>query len=225
MEEGLSKIQPREVVMTLMKQCASESGQVPIGKGSVQMKDAIFLVFQCPKCTKLCKFLQNSGYSNPFSHLKQCLGAEKILHQQYNKAKEEQAKGGSLSEFFDLKPLVTPKEKAVYGWLKFLIKKSLPVAYVEDPEVREFSKFGDIPISRDTMTRTIIQLIELVEEKIAEELKDTPHGGLVHDGWTCNGTHYVGVFATYIIQYKKYHSKKDVEIVEEPVITLLACAP
>jgi hypothetical protein len=143
----------------------------------------------------------------------------------YSNAKEEQKrKGGPLSDYFGLKA-ATPKEKAVYGYLKFLVMKSLPVSYVEDPMVREFSKFGEHPVSRDTLTRTIIQLVELVEGKITKEMEDSPHGGLLHDGWTCNGTHYVGVFGTYIIQYKKYHSKKDVEIVEEPVITLLACAP
>jgi hypothetical protein len=103
--------------------------------------------------------------------------------------------------------------------------KSLPVSYVEDDLVREFSKFDKFPISRDTLTRTIIHLVELVENKIAEEMKDTPHGALLHDGWSCNGTHYVGVFATYIVRHKKFHSKKDVEIIETPVITLLACAP
>lgn len=149
-----------------------------------------------------------------------------MLMELYNKAKVEQkAKGGgALLDFFELKA-ATAKEKSVYGYLKFIVMKSLPVSYVEDPEVREFSKYDEYPVARDTLTRTIIHLVELVEDKIAEELKETPHGGLLHDGWTCNGTHYLGVFATYINKHKKFHSKKDVEIIEQPMITLLACAP
>jgi acyl-CoA synthetase (NDP forming) len=56
------------------------------------------------------------------------------------------------------------------------------VSYVEDPRVCEFSKLGgDHPVSCDSLTRTTIHLVELVEDKIEEEMKDTPIGGLLHD--------------------------------------------
>eukprot|EP00171_Calliarthron_tuberculosum_P001919 IDg1919t1 len=64
------------------------------------------------------------------------------------------------------------REKAMYANMRLTVLKSLPICYVTDKELRNFSKFD---VKRDAKNSRSI----------------------MHDGWTHNSTHYLGVFTVY----------------------------
>jgi hypothetical protein len=49
--------------------------------------------------------------------------------------------------------------------------------------------------SRKILKEVLFKVVELVEESITEEVTTTQCGSIMHDGWTYNGTHYIGLFA------------------------------
>lgn len=77
--------------------------------------------------------------------------------------------------------------------------KNLSLDTVEDKLYRKLQNF-DSKISINTLRGVIVQLVELVKRRIATEMKTSPIVALMHDGWTCGGIHYVGVFACYCSQ-------------------------
>lgn len=53
--------------------------------------------------------------------------------------------------------------------------------------------------SRKTLAEVIFKLVNIVEELIYKEMKNTK-GRLLCDSWCSNGTHFIGVFASYSIE-------------------------
>lgn len=62
-------------------------------------------------------------------------------------------------------------------------------------EVRSFCKHN-IYFTVQTFKQTLLALVEIAEAEICDEMK-LSRGFVMHDAWTCNGTHYVGLFALY----------------------------
>ena len=54
--------------------------------------------------------------------------------------------------------------------------------------------------------------MELVENNLWKELKLCGKGSILHDGWTCAGVHYIGLFACYytgILKTEKNETTND----------------
>jgi hypothetical protein len=111
--------QPKEVVTSLMKKLPDVTKQVPVpGNKEGKTMSAVFHVFECPRCERPCEAQTRKGFTNPYTHLKQCLGGETKLMEQYESAKAAQkAQGGRLADFFDVKS-TSEREKAAYAWIK-----------------------------------------------------------------------------------------------------------
>ena len=65
-------------------------------------------------------------------------------------------------------------------------------------------------------------MVEIVEVRISDEMKDANRGLILHDGWTNNGVFFVEMFACYI---KKVVTSLSSGVIEEPQIVLLAFLP
>lgn len=78
--------------------------------------------------------------------------------------------------------------------------KSEPVSYIEDSLTRKFSRF-DEPLCIKTIKAVIFKATEFVEKRIAELMVNTK-GAIIHFGWTRNGMHYIGVFASFMRRVK-----------------------
>lgn len=63
-------------------------------------------------------------------------------------------------------------EQTMHGYINLINAKSLPISYVSDLGIRNFSRFN-ILIGRITLVKVTLKLVELVEKKIADELKGT----------------------------------------------------
>eukprot|EP00171_Calliarthron_tuberculosum_P022214 IDg22214t1 len=90
----------------------------------------------------------------------------------------------------------TAKEMAMHAYLRLIVLKSMPLSYVADPIVRSFCKFNfrfGLPYTK----LVIAEMTKLVEARIAQTMKGTK-GAIIHDGWSSNGTHFFGVFASFM---------------------------
>ena len=55
-------------------------------------------------------------------------------------------------------------------------------------------------------------------------MAEAGRGSILHDGWSKNGMHYVGVYACYINKANLSASKNKIKS-EQPQLVLLACSP
>lgn len=78
--------------------------------------------------------------------------------------------------------------------------------------------------TKRTLIKMVVALVKLVQIRISEEMKSSKIGAIMHDGWTRNGVHYVGVFACYVRLIDVSIKGRKVES-EEVVTTLLDVAP
>lgn len=177
----------------------------------------------------MISFLDKSGYNNPYTHLRRCYARGKDLKDQedvllrlYEEAREAMTqKGGTIRSHFEMQSL-SEYEKAIHGYIRLIVMKSLPLYYVSDPEVRNFSRY-DVNIGKRTLVEVIFKLVELVEKKIAIELECTK-GAVLFDGWTCNSTHYIAVIVSYCTTALR-HDRGSVFKESIPRLTLLSLSP
>jgi hypothetical protein len=198
--------------------------------GNQPAKKKTFLVYLCPKecCIKgkdrELSFEQKSGYRNPYNHLVACVGGgeEDALLEVYEEAVVEQRNAAGLGNHFVArvdKP--TERDQAIYGWIKLIVMKNLGLNAVEDESFRHFSKYN-VALSAKTIREVILKLVELVEQSIAVELKGKK-ACLLHDGWSHNGDHFIGLFASYNREVGL--PLKNGIVLLEPTITLLSVSP
>jgi hypothetical protein len=123
--------------------------------------------------------------------LSSCYGPKTLL-KLYKEAVLHHKKQGGTINFHFKAASASEYDKAMYGgYMRLIIMRSLPISYVEDSDVYNH------PISRKIFKEVLFKkAVELVEESITEEVATTQCGSIVHDGWTtCNGTHYISLFA------------------------------
>ena len=84
--------------------------------------------------------------------------------------KNKRTSGQKLMSF---KPKVglNERDEAITKWIKSIVKKSMPATCVEDSTMRDFAGRKS-PISAKTLRGVLLSLVELVEKKIAEEMKE-----------------------------------------------------
>eukprot|EP00171_Calliarthron_tuberculosum_P023569 IDg23569t1 len=197
----MDRQRPGDVVRMLMTQRPDIERDVRSSRGTIR-RNVLHCVFECPRGEQ-CKvggqvvFEKNTGFTNPFKHLKSCVsdGDESHLFELFRSHRDSNRLfGGSSKEKAILS--VTKKEQAMYGYLRLIVTKSLPVSYVSDPALRAFSKYEHefgLPYTK----RVIAQLTKLVEGRIAKAMAGS-QGAILHDGWSHNGMHFFGVFASFM---------------------------
>ena len=110
----------------------------------------------------------------------------------------------------------------MFSWMKFIVYKLLPISNVTDEVLRSFRSLP-IHFHRNIFKETLLKVVEIVEEKIREELRKSK-SALMYDGWTRNSTHYVGLFALYNRVHTVYNHGCPNEIIA-PRCVLLAVSP
>ncbi len=146
MRKANSSYQPLKILFFAHHLC-QKGNKTHDRQGNRNEVSKVFLHYRCPKpgCSKpIVTFGDKTGFHNPFSHLQSCYGRGKTLQEQdivlkklFEKARQDmERKGGDNSV-----ALFTHNASAVYGYLRMIILKNLPIHQVTDPEVRRFSKF------------------------------------------------------------------------------------
>lgn len=164
-----------------------------IVKHLFNLEDEALGLWQCKLCpseAKRKKQGKNGGYTNLISHLNSSHPDWKKELAHAMRYENEMSKN-PLSSYFPKK--VSPKSANLYGWLEWGIMGGQPFNFVEDIYVRRNVKREHI--SRNTLVKYMEKLGTIVEQKLAQILPD--QFGLIIDGWTCNGEHYIAIFATW----------------------------
>ena len=162
------------------------------------------LIYRCPKpgCSKEVSFNENSGYSNPYQHLRSCYAKGKpqfeqncVIQELHKSALEEfRKKRGSITSHFQSGNL-SEYDRTVRAYLNIIVMRVLLLSCVEWTEMRSLLRYN-CAVCRKTISETIFKLVELVENRIALELEET-RGAVLYDGWTVNSMHYVALVASY----------------------------
>ena len=183
-----------------------------------------FQNYRCPKsrCNAFIPLRVGAGYTNCLAHLKQCYGSMEFLVSQLRAAQAKAAeKGGNIRDHFEAN-CIDSRERSFLKWTNLVVKKNVPPSMIEDPVFRD--ALGLDKLSAKTFKEMLFELVILVEEAISKEMLATTSGGLMHDGWTCNGVHYLGLFGCYNVKRVEVENSKKI-MKEYPVSTLLSVAP
>ena len=217
----------KSVVQLLTTPLREEERMVRSRNGESMMKT--YLVYQCPN--QYCKeknreiwFQKSVGFINPFNHLRSCIanGDSSHLYMVYEQNRESKRLHISGTFFQPSVDRLTAKELAVNDFIRLVVLKSLPITIVEDKEFRSFHRFNE-SISRKLLKEVIFKLVEIVDEKLRVELKLCGKGSILHDGWTCAGVHYIGLFACYNTGAVKTEKPKPLN--EDVQLSLLSVSP
>lgn len=214
------KLKMEDVVKALMKKRPDTKKDITGRTGARTTRENVdCYVYACPRGDK-CKndppvvsFPKNTGWKTAYSHLIACVagGQQAKLHEVYKMCTTEgtDCNGNTaISKYFQSTLSATPRERAMFLFINVVISLSLPINYVENPVFREFGSVG-VSISVKALRETLFKMVELVEMAIRTEMKST-HGAVMHDGWSTNGTHYLGVFAVFMKQVKAFENGKEV---------------
>lgn len=88
--------------------------------------------------------------------------------------------------------------------------------------MRQFSKFN-VHIKHEKLELVLYEVVGTVESKIKSLMRSTCEA-LIQDGWSCNGTHYIDLFASHLTPA---HSKKEDSVTTHSVanVTLFGFSP
>jgi hypothetical protein len=89
---------------------------------------------------------------------------------------------------------IPERAKNIYRWLNWIIETNQPVRFCESTSTRKYTSLA--PVSSKTIVKYMVLLGELMVDKLKNELKNRIIG-LLFDGWSEDGNHFVGVFACY----------------------------
>lgn len=177
----------------------------------------------------LVTFLENKGWSNPYSHLKSCYGRgqdsktqEITICDLYQKALvDSRKKGGTILHHFQRNAL-SEYDRSMYRYIRLIVMKNTAVSIVEDEDYRQFAEFK-VPIGAKTIVSVIFKLVALVEQCIGDEMEGS-RGALMYDGWSCADTHYIAAVASYNTSVPTRVDGKS-EYTTIPRLVLLALSP
>ena len=102
-----------------------------------------------------------------------------------------------MEQFFN-----TSKSTSTYGWFDMIVNAFLPFSYVEHPIIKNHVRHDNMSLS--SFMKYSKMLTEEVEKKISLELPSK--FALVLDGWTCDSTHYLAMFASFKVIRNAEHS-------------------
>ncbi len=215
----------RKVCTQLMK-CTNVIKPKELKDGN--FKEIKYIKLECPhpNCTKKGSGIfieEGKGYTNAFKHFSSCYGGDTELYRLYMEAEQLSEQGSEPTGSFFNVASMTEQQQDLFRWADLILEENLPLSTIEKKSFRSFGKVKhNFGVKR--MKDTLSALSDIVKGKIADELKDTKHGAIMHDGWTMSGVHYIGLFACYIIK-RKFRDNGTSNSEDVPVVTLLSCAP
>jgi hypothetical protein len=166
----------KEVVVLLCKYLREDTIQHQKKNGVVV--DIKQSVYQCPKleCTCVNREIvvwKGSGFSNPHTHLLSCVAGgdpAKLSLLYEDNLKRKRNSEGLGNHFMPIATPVTDREKAMYGWIRLIATKNLPLTAAEDKEFRDFTKYTSFVSTREVRA-TMLTLVELVETEKSSKFR------------------------------------------------------
>lgn len=101
---------------------------------------------------------------------------------------------GPMGNYVTVTKIVSAEAKNMFGWIEWIVMADLPMTVVENEFYKKRSNLE--PTTYKTVTKHMETLLSLVRQNIKRTLPKT--FGIIFDGWSCDGEHYVGIFATWV---------------------------
>ena len=145
--------------------------------------------------------------------LKSCVGGVEKANAKFYQLKQEKEEAAAREDDEDDPSSVpttqskissyvaTDEVRSIHMWLRLIALKNMPISDVECKVMRESVNYPQVR-SKKTVMDTGHHLVERVEGKIAEMMRKAPIGQLIFDGYTVDGVHLVGLFASFMVPYK-----------------------
>ena len=131
------------------------------------------------------------GHSNLYNHAR-------TRHEEQVRAKlaEYQAgpTRGPMGNWLTVTRVVSTEAKNIFAWMEWVVMADLPLTVVDNELFRKRSNL--LPTSYKTLSKTMGLLASLCRANIKRSLPTT--FGIIFDGWSCDGEHYIGIFATWV---------------------------
>ena len=151
-------------------------------------KDAEGKVF-CRCCERYLK--DNRSHSNLASH------AINRHKEQVDEKVREALVGptrGPMGNWVTVTKVVSAEAKNMFAWIEWIVMADLPLTVVENEFYKKRSNLE--PTTYKTVTKYMDNLLKLVRANIKRGLPKM--FGIIFDGWSCDGEHYIGIFATWV---------------------------
>lgn len=153
--------------------------------------------FRCEVCGDKYSQKLHSGMGNLWSHITSTHKDYATAFKNFSTDSNSQTHSGlvqrSLKDYS-----INQEEFRRMKWLNAGISKNMPFSFVEEPAFRELA--GDKGMSTETYMKLLVRVSDEIEGIIKEELPDK--FGLVFDGWSAKGDHFVGLYAVYSIEQR-----------------------
>ncbi|OWY90259.1 hypothetical protein PHMEG_00041701 [Phytophthora megakarya] len=135
---------------------------------------------KCTVCGNVYK--QGNGYTNQMHHLLK-------KHPDYRQLAEAAFRRGNLLG------LTMPDQRTneIFRWIEWCVFDRMPVSFCERALVRKNATMA--PIAANTLQKHIDLLYGYVRDVIAAKLPEK--FGLVLDGWSSGGRHFIAIMAVY----------------------------
>jgi hypothetical protein len=145
--------------------------------------------FRCNLCGNTRKQLTGSGYSNLMAHLagKHPGNEDQYASQLSNSSRPLQAFG-----------FVGEETSHLFQWVRWIVERNMPVHEVEDVLTRSMSKLR--PVTAKAVKACMGGIAAEVGKLLRNELGTL--FGLMFDGWSHAGVHYVALYAVYVLNGK-----------------------
>ncbi|ETO77890.1 hypothetical protein F444_06981 [Phytophthora nicotianae P1976] len=140
--------------------------------------------FRCKICNKERKQVPGSSYSNLLAHL---AGKHEGYEAVY--ASSQSNSSSSLQAF----GFVSEESSHLFQWIQWVVMRNMPVSEVEDDLTRAMSKLWSVT------TKAVKKCMEGIPIRVGRKLEKELRAlfGLMFDGWSHAGVHYVGRYAVY----------------------------
>ena len=165
----------------------------------------------CPNCGNFEKWLPRSqGVTNALQHWQAC-----VKEQAYSvymdrlalktAAEEENIMSsidgnnnpdGGISSQTTLRAS-TNWHRSLLMWIEEIVLLNNPVEIVENKVAQSHMKYPECK-STKTVLDAAFHLVEIAEEKITKMMKNSDASQVIYDGWTKNGTHFLGVYCSFM---------------------------
>ena len=130
--------------------------------------------------------MKGNGWTNLDTHV-----FEKHADYKEKLADFQRSNSKGISSFFNA---ASEDAKNFHDWIEWMVMNDESPNFCENKYVRKNTKLKEV--STETLLKYAYKLNEIVKDAISDELPET--FGLIFDGWSMAGEHYIAIFATWV---------------------------